>query len=99
MVSDKYLKHFTIRLTAMAAVILMQAWLAWNFICYQIRIWREHASAATPSKKKDTKKRGKKEADKKKKEEAPAEDSDEAEAEEIEKINGSPKAGTKAKKA
>ena len=74
----------------MAAVILMQAWLAWNFICYQIRVWREHTSTATPSKKKDTKRKGKKEADKKKKDDA--EESEEAEVEEYEKTNGSPKA-------
>jgi len=83
----------------MAGVILMQAWLAWNFICYQIRVWRDRASAATPSKKKDTRKKGKKEGDKKKKDDAVAEDSEEAEAEEYEKANGSPKAGSKAKKA
>lgn len=74
----------------MAAVILMQSWLAWNFICYQIRVWREHASTATPSKKKDTKRKGKKDADKKKKDDA--EESEEAEVEEVEKTNGSPKA-------
>ena len=76
----------------MAGVILMQAWLAWNFICYQIRLWREHVSAATPSKKKDAKKKSKKDTDRKKKEEAVAEESEEAEAEEYEKRNGSPKA-------
>ena len=83
----------------MAAVILMQAWLAWNFICYQIRMWREYTNAATPSKKKDNKKSRKKESDKKKKEDAVAEDSEEAEVDEYENANGSPKAGTKAKKA
>ena len=75
----------------MAGVILMQAWLAWNFICYQIRVWRERAIIATPSKKKEIKK---------KKEEAAAEESEEAEAdEEYEKRNGSPKAVTKVKKS
>ncbi|CAH3171150.1 unnamed protein product [Porites lobata] len=89
-----------IRLTAMAGVILMQAWLAWNFICYQIRMWREYAaSTATPSKKKDNKKKSKKESEKKKKEEVVAEDSEEADAEEYDKANGSPKAVIKAKKA
>ena len=83
----------------MDGVILMQAWLAWNFICYQIKVWRERASAAMPSKKKDTRKKGKKESDKKKKEDVVAEDSEEAETEEYEKSNGSPKAATKAKKA
>ena len=83
----------------MAGVILMQAWLAWNFICYQIRVWRERAITATPSKKKETKKKNKKESDKKKKEEAVAEESEEAEAEEYEKRNGSPKAVTKVKKS
>lgn len=92
--------NFTTRLTAMAGVILMQAWLAWNFICYQIRVWRERAIIATPSKKKETKKKNKKESDKKKKEEAAAEESEEAEAdEEYEKRNGSPKAVTKVKKS
>lgn len=88
-----------IRLTAMAGVILMQAWLAWNFICYQIRVWRERAIPATPSKKKETRKKSKKESEKKKKEEAVAEESEEAEAEEYEKRNGSPKAVTKVKKS
>ena len=77
----------------------MQAWLAWNFICYQIRVWRERATPATPSKKKETRKKSKKESDKKKKEEAVAEESEEAEAEEYEKRNGSPKAVTKVKKS
>lgn len=88
-----------IRLTAMAAVILMQAWLAWNFICYQIKLWRERVSAATPSKKKDTKKKSKKDSDKKKKEETFVEESDEMEADEYEKTNGSPQAAGKAKKS
>lgn len=84
----------------MAGVILMQAWLAWNFICYQIRVWRERAIIAAPSKKKETKKKNKKETDKKKKEEAAAEESEEAEAdEEYEKRNGSPKTVTKVKKS
>lgn len=83
----------------MAGVILMQAWLAWNFICYQIRLWREHASANAPAKKKDTKKKSKKESEKKKKEEAVAEESEEAEPEEYEKRNGSPKAVAKVKKS
>lgn len=84
----------------MVAVILMQAWLAWNFICYQIKQWRERASAAAPSKKKDNKKKSKKDSDKKKKEEAVVpEDSDEVEVEEYEKTNGSPKAGGKVKKS
>ncbi|CAH3192751.1 unnamed protein product, partial [Porites evermanni] len=73
--SDQCIINFVIRLTAMAGVILMQAWLAWNFICYQIRMWREYAaSTATPSKKKDNKKKSKKESEKKKKEEVVAED-------------------------
>ena len=98
--SDQCVINFVIRLTAMAAVILMQAWLAWNFICYQIRMWREYAaSTATPSKKKDNKKKSKKESEKKKKEEVVAEDSEEADAEEYDKANGSPKAVIKAKKA
>ena len=84
----------------MAGVILMQAWLAWNFICYEIKNWRDRTIAAMPSKKKDTKKKGKKDSDKKKKEEAAAEESEEAEAdEEYEETNGSPKAGAKVKKS
>lgn len=83
----------------MAAVILMQAWLAWNFICYQIKLWHERVSAATPSKKKDTKKKSKKDSDKKKKEETFVEESDEMEADEYEKTNGSPQAAGKAKKS
>lgn len=86
-----------IRLTAMAGVVLMQAWLAWNFICYQIRVWREHSSNATPSKIKEVKKKTKKEADKKKKNDVVPEESEEAK--ENEKPNGSPRALTKPKKA
>ena len=75
----------------------MQAWLAWNFICYQIRVWREHSSNATPSKIKEVKKKTKKEADKKKKNDVVPEESEEAK--ENEKPNGSPRALTKPKKA
>ncbi|XP_031555240.1 translocating chain-associated membrane protein 1-like [Actinia tenebrosa] len=54
-----------IRATAMAAMVLMQSWLAWNFITYQIRLWREH-SAATSPKKKEPRKKAKKDQPKKK---------------------------------
>ncbi|XP_067046193.1 translocating chain-associated membrane protein 1-like [Acropora muricata] len=76
-----------IRLTAMAGVVLMQAWLAWNFICYQIRVWRENSVTDTSRlpKQRENKKKHKKQ--------------DNEEAEESEKANGSPRAGNKAKKA
>ena len=83
----------------MGLVILMQAWLAWNFICYQIKIWREHAAnTASPSKKKEIKKKNKKDVDKKKKEEL-VDESDEDEGKDTEKKNGSPKTAGKQKKA
>lgn len=65
----------------------MQAWLAWNFICYQIRLWRENSipDTATLPKQRENKKKNKKE--------------DNEEAKESEKANGSPRAATKAKKA
>ena len=71
----------------MAGVVLMQAWLAWNFICYQIRVWRENSITDTARlpKQRENKKKHKKE--------------DSEEAEESEKANGSPRAGNKAKKA
>ncbi|KAK2548460.1 Translocating chain-associated membrane protein 1-like 1 [Acropora cervicornis] len=76
-----------IRLTAMAGVVLMQAWLAWNFICYQIRVWRENSVTDTARlpKQRENRKKNKKE--------------DNEDAEESEKANGSPRAGNKAKKA
>ncbi|KAK3699550.1 hypothetical protein QZH41_003927 [Actinostola sp. cb2023] len=70
-----------IRITAMAGVILVQAWLAWNFIKYQIRLWRENSSASSP-KKKEPRKKAKKEQLKKKADEQIEEESDEETAEE-----------------
>jgi len=60
----------------MAAVILMQAWLTWNFIKYQIRLWREY-SAATSPKKREPRKKAKKDTPKKKAEEQIEEESNE----------------------
>ncbi|XP_001632163.2 translocating chain-associated membrane protein 1 [Nematostella vectensis] len=62
-----------IRITAMAGVLLMQAWLAWNFIYYQIRLWREKV-ASSSSKKREPRKKPKAG---KKKEEAVEEESEE----------------------
>ena len=77
-------------ITAMSAVILMQAWLAWNFIRFQIKLWREHlAATASPTKKKDNKKKTKKDTEKKKKKDD-GEESEEEEEEEVQ-TNGSAK--------
>ena len=48
----------------MTASILMQAWLAWNFIRFQIKRWRENQASNAPTPKK---KRAKKDQEKKKK--------------------------------
>lgn len=53
------------RITSMSGVILVQAWLAWNFIKYQIKVWREYTAASSP-KKKEQRKKVKKETPKKK---------------------------------
>ncbi|KXJ16752.1 translocating chain-associated membrane protein 1 [Exaiptasia diaphana] len=73
-----------IRVTAMAGVILVQAWLAWNFIKYQIRLWREYSAASSP-KKREQRKKVKKETPKKKVED---QNEDESEEELSEEKNG-----------
>ena len=65
----------------MNGVLLMQAWLAWNFIRFQIRRWRDNSTPVTSPKKRETRKKGKKENDRKKKEDA-VDESEEAETEE-----------------
>ena len=69
------------RVIAMSGVLLMQAWLAWNFIRFQIKRWRENASPVASPKKREPKKKGKKENNKKKKEDI-GEESEEAETDE-----------------
>lgn len=64
----------------------MQVWLVWNFICYQIRVWREYFSNVIFFKVKEVKKKIKKEVDKKKKNDVVFEESEEVK--ENEKFNG-----------
>lgn len=75
------MSDIVLRITSMAGVLLVQAWLAWNFIKYQIRLWREYTAATSP-KKREQRKKTKKETPKKKIEEQIEEDSEEEVSEE-----------------
>lgn len=72
----------TIRLACLQAVILVEAWMAWNFIVFQVKRFRECSNSAQ-RKNRQEKKKGKK--DKKSK--------DDTDADAVQ--NGSPKAGLK----
>jgi len=71
----------TVRLGCLLAVVLLQAWMAWNFIMFQVKRFRERSNAAQRKNRSEQKKRNKK--DKKTKDDADAVQ------------NGSPKAGLK----
>ena len=70
------------RLACLQAVILVEAWMAWNFIVFQVKRFRECSNSAQ-RKNRQEKKKGKK--DKKSK--------DDTDADAVQ--NGSPKAGLK----
>jgi len=71
----------TIRLACLLAVVLVQAWMSWNFITFQVKRYRERASVTQKKGRQDQKKKGKKERKVK-------DESDTVQ-------NGSPKAGLK----
>jgi len=51
----------TIRLACLLAVVLMQAWMSWNFIMFQVKRYRERASIVQRKSRQEQKKKGKKE--------------------------------------
>lgn len=71
----------TVRLACLLAVVLLEAWMAWNFIMFQVKRFRERSNAAPRKNRQDQKKKVKK--DKKNKEVGDGSQ------------NGSPKAGLK----
>eukprot|EP00794_Sanderia_malayensis_P012156 gene12156-13410_t len=73
----------TIRLCCLLAVVLLQAWMAWNFIMFQVKRFRERSSTGQRKSRPDQKKRNKK--DKKSKEDTSGDNVQ----------NGSPKSALK----
>ncbi|XP_065063105.1 translocating chain-associated membrane protein 1-like 1 [Rhopilema esculentum] len=51
----------TFRLACLLAVILVQAWMAWNFITFQVKRYRERSAVTQKKSRQDQKKKGKKE--------------------------------------
>ena len=62
-----FLSFVFARITFLAIIVAMQAWLTWSFILYQVSYWNEmkQASNQGSAKKKEQKKKGKKSAEKK----------------------------------